>query len=138
MKCKDAHGMMNAWVDGELSPDKRTVLELHLASCSACSAQAEELSRLTALLRTCPPDLPSAGLKEKTLSLFLKETGSKKVSCGGAGFGWGTHAAMMASVLIGLGIGCQLGAGWNYVQLSDQYSITEFLFSAGDLLSSWA
>ena len=53
------------------------------------------------------------------------------------GLGWRMYAAMTASVLIGLGVGCKLGVGWTYSQLLDQYSISGFLFSAGDLLSSW-
>lgn len=137
MKCKDAHGMMDTWIDGELSPDKRTVFEHHLTHCTACSAQAEDLRRLTVLLGTRPPALPSAGLKKKTLSLFTEETGLRRAAYWRAGFGWGMYAAMTASVLTGLGVGCKLGVGWTYSQLLDQYSISGFLFSAGDLLSSW-
>lgn len=138
MRCKDAHKMMNGWIDGELSPDKRTTFDHHLSSCSACSAQAEELQCLTGLLGTRPPDLPSAGLKKKTLSLYLEEAGSPGVAYWWKGLGWGMQAGTMASLLIGLGIGCTLGYGETYMhQLLSQSTLSGFLFSAGDLLSSW-
>lgn len=129
--------MMNAWIDGELSMDERTVFEYHLNNCRTCSEQAEDLCDLTSLLDTRPPDLPSAGLKQKTLSLFIKETGSRGISYGWPGCSWEMQTAMTASVLIGLGIGYKLGTGWAYTQLLDQYGISVFLFSAGGLLSSW-
>nr|NJM03434.1 hypothetical protein [Desulfobacula sp.] len=129
--------MMDTWIDGELSPDKRTVFEHHLTNCMDCSAQAEDLRRLTVLLGTRPPARPSAGLKKKTLSLFIEETGSRRVVPSWSSLSWGMYGAMTASVLIGLGVGCKLGTGWTYSQLLDQYSISGFLFSAGDLLSSW-
>lgn len=137
MKCKDAHRMMNAWIDGELSPDKRTVFEHHLTRCETCSERAQDLQRLTDLLGTRSPDLPSAGLKKRTLSRFMEETAPGEVVYWWTDLGWRMKSAMMASVLIGLGIGYHLGAGWAYAQILDQYSIPGFLFSAGDLLSSW-
>jgi len=129
---------MNTWIDGELSPDKRAVFEDHLTGCKACSAQAKDLRRLTALLGKRLPARPSSGLKKRTLSLFIQETGQGEVGYWWKELGWGMHAAMMASVLIGLGIGYQLGADWIGAQQLGQYSIFGFLFSAGGLLSSWA
>lgn len=138
MICKDANKVMNTWIDGELSPDKRAVFEHHLTSCRTCSAKAEDLRRLTAFLGNCPSARPSSGLKKRTLALFIKEAGPGEVVYWWKGLGWGMHAAMMASVLIGLEIGYKLGADWIGVQQVGQYSIFGFLFSAGGLLSSWA
>ncbi len=138
MKCEDAHQKMNAWIDGELSLDKRTAFEHHLVNCRHCLEQAEELHRLTGLLDTRPPARPAAGLKKKTLSLFIEEAGPQGITDWWTIIGWRMQGAMMASALIGLGIGCQLGSGWSYAEQLSQYSIFEFLFSAGDFLSSWA
>lgn len=138
MKCEDAHREMNVWIDEELSPDRRTVFEHHLINCRHCSEQAEELRRLTALLNTRPPARPSAGLKKKTLSLFMEEAAPQGLADWWANIGWRMQGAMMASAFIGLGIGYQLGSGWSYAQQLSQYRIFGFLFSAGDFLSSWA
>ena len=127
--------MMDAWVDKELSPEKKINFEHHLVSCKSCSAQAQDLRCLTEILNTHPPANPSAGLKEKTLSLFIKETDADFLW---SWPGWGMPAAVTASGLAGLGIGYQLGAGWTGTQLPLKYSISGFLFSAGDLLLSWA
>ena len=138
MKCKDANEMMDAWIDGELPPEKRTVFEHHLLGCRTCSGQIEELRRLTNLLKTHPPAQPSAGLKRRTLSLFIKEANPKGLFFWWTGLGWEMQTAMAASALIGLGIGCHLGDGWVGVQQLSHYSISGFLFSAGSLLLSWA
>lgn len=80
MICKDAHKMMDIWIDGELSPDKRTAFEHHLTRCRTCSAQAEDLRRLTALLGTRPPARPSSGLKKK--NLVPVHRGNRPPGCG--------------------------------------------------------
>lgn len=130
--------MMDAWIDGELPPNQRRIFDHHLVNCRACSAQAEELKCLAGLLGDRPPALPSAGLKKKTLSLFIEESGPRGMIYWWTSFGWGMQAGMMASMLIGLGIGCTLGAGWTDAHQLSQSNVSGFLFSAGGLLSSWA
>ena len=132
MRCKDAQEMMNAWIDEELFQDKKEAFEDHLVSCRTCSAQAQDLCRYTGLLDAHPPALPAPGLKDKTLSLFMKEAAPKRSNSG-----WKMQAAMAVSALMGVGIGYYLGAGWVSTQTIGQYGIAGFLFSAGDLLSLW-
>jgi len=137
MRCKDAQKMMDAWVDGELLPDKKTNFEYHLANCRACSSEAQRLSRLAGFLDTHPPVLPSAELEEKTLALFIKEIPPKGAQHWWSGLGWQMPTTMAAGAVIGLGIGGNLGATWASTQIFAQYSTSGFLFSAGDLLLSW-
>ena len=130
--------MVDAWIDGELPPDKNADFEQHLAGCRSCSAQAEEWRCLTGLLDAQVPARPSQGLEKRTLALFLKEAGPRGLVYWWASLGWGTRAALASSAIIGLVIGCQLGDGWVGMQEVTRYNISDFLFSAGSLLLSWA
>jgi anti-sigma factor RsiW len=129
--------MMDAWVDRELAPDQRRRFDHHLVNCRDCSAQAQALQRLTTLLENRSPCLPSAGLKKKTLALFIEESGPRGMIDWWTSFGWRMQAGMMASILVGLGIGCTLGAGWTEAHQLSQSNVSGFLFSAGGLLSPW-
>ena len=48
----DAHSgqQLSAYIDGELDARARSAVEAHLATCEACSAQAEELRQANATL----------------------------------------------------------------------------------------
>ncbi len=54
MKCETVCEHLSAYLDGELSPELRTVVEDHLADCPACARQCEELRQTAALLGTLP------------------------------------------------------------------------------------
>ncbi|WP_022665850.1 anti-sigma factor family protein [Desulfospira joergensenii] len=140
MKCKDANGMMDAWIDGELAHEKRILFEHHLAECRTCSVKAEELRCLTGLLESRSPARPSPGLEKRTLDLFFKEAAPRAgLIFWWIALGWGAQTAMVLSALIGLVIGCQLGDGGIGIQQWAQYcEISGFFFSVGDLLISWA
>jgi hypothetical protein len=50
-----------AWVEGLEEPSESDALELHLLECGDCSAQAERMQRLVAMLRSAlPPILTEA------------------------------------------------------------------------------
>ena len=52
MNCHEREGLLGAHVDGELDLSASLELEQHLASCTTCSARAEELARLSRTIRS--------------------------------------------------------------------------------------
>jgi anti-sigma factor RsiW len=52
MNCREREGLIGAHLDGELDLSASLELEQHLASCTACSARAEELARLSRTIRS--------------------------------------------------------------------------------------
>src|SRR6266481_5237218 len=44
--CQDIQAELSAYVDGELSPPQRAVVEAHLASCPHCQQELAELKTL--------------------------------------------------------------------------------------------
>jgi anti-sigma factor RsiW len=63
--CRDAVGLMTAYLDGALDPRDRLRLEAHLAECPHCSEYLAQL-RLTvdALGHAGPEDLPEEAVDE--------------------------------------------------------------------------
>jgi anti-sigma factor RsiW len=51
MNCREREGLLGAHLDGELDLRATLELEQHLATCTACSARAEELARLSRTIR---------------------------------------------------------------------------------------
>ena len=46
--------LLSAFVDDQLTPDEKALVQQHLASCSACQARLEELRSVIALIRELP------------------------------------------------------------------------------------
>ena len=57
-RCRRVRGLIAAAVYEEPSPRERELLRSHLASCSACRAEAEILVKTAALIPNCAPELP--------------------------------------------------------------------------------
>ncbi len=60
---RDAHQrakeLLSAYIDGELSPQEKTLVEGHLRECAECRRELETLRRTVAILRAAPrPALP--------------------------------------------------------------------------------
>ena len=51
MQCDSASEMLNAYLDGELSPDSSAAMRDHLQECPRCSTQIAETARLQRALR---------------------------------------------------------------------------------------
>jgi len=51
MTCTEIYHQLDAFVDGELSPDETRGIEHHLEACPACRARVEQLRALTATVR---------------------------------------------------------------------------------------
>ena len=57
---EDASAWLDAYIDGELQPDRMEWVAEHLDVCAACSAELDQLSALRALLQESPaPPIPS-------------------------------------------------------------------------------
>ncbi len=138
MRCKDAQNVLNAWIDDELTEEKRAALEDHLSTCRICSAEAEAMSRLSRCLETQPRLRPSRTLDKRIMAKFMEESGARSIASWWTSLDWEFQAVMTVSAIIGLFIGLQLGGDWTGSQLLNQYSLSGFLFSSGDLLLSWA
>jgi len=63
MICDQARKRLDALADGELETEERVSVEAHLASCTVCAADFQELKTLSSLLRTAPYHRAPAGLR---------------------------------------------------------------------------
>nr|MBC8249528.1 zf-HC2 domain-containing protein [Anaerolineales bacterium] len=54
MRCLDVQLELEAYVDGELSPQRTALLERHLAGCDDCRAELACLQAAVAALETRP------------------------------------------------------------------------------------
>jgi anti-sigma factor (TIGR02949 family) len=69
MNCEEADRFLDAYLDGELEPDKRAELEQHLAGCPECKQQLDRLRRLRQFFTASAPHYSAPpGLKGKVLA----------------------------------------------------------------------
>ena len=54
MRCFDVQMELEAYVDGELSPERTALLERHIAGCESCQAELDRLQAVVAALETWP------------------------------------------------------------------------------------
>lgn len=66
--CEEYWQLLNARLDGELSPDDAARLEQHLAQCPHCRQSAEDLDVLQAAMRDLPVVAAPAGFKDKVMA----------------------------------------------------------------------
>jgi len=69
MRCSKASKCLSPYIDGELGPQERALLESHLARCGGCARKLEELTRVHSLFvdaeRVSAPQGFSAEVMEK-------------------------------------------------------------------------
>ena len=69
MNCEEADRFLDAYLDGELEPDKRAELEQHLAGCPECKEKLERLRQLREFFSANAPHYPAPPeLKAKVLA----------------------------------------------------------------------
>ena len=69
MNCKEADRFLDAYLDGELEPDKRAELEQHLAGCAECKQKLDRLRQLREFFAADAPHYPAPPeLKGKVLA----------------------------------------------------------------------
>jgi anti-sigma factor RsiW len=71
--CEAARPELNAYVDGELAPEDRAVIERHLAGCAACRAEVELLRLVMHALRQAPRPEPSEAMRQRLLAQAAPE-----------------------------------------------------------------
>ena len=70
MTCAELEILLCDYVDGTLRGEERTVLEGHLAQCSACSELAKDVTGITAFIETVAPAEPPAELLTRILHVM--------------------------------------------------------------------
>jgi anti-sigma-K factor RskA len=74
MKCAQIHPNLPAFVLGGLEPEEAAEVEDHLASCSDCRRELEELRKVNRSLEVAPPPAnPPSHLKDEILSQVRAE-----------------------------------------------------------------
>jgi anti-sigma-K factor RskA len=74
MKCAQIHPNLPAFVLGGLEPEEAAEVEDHLASCSDCRRELEELRKVNRALEAAPPPAnPPSHLKDEILSQVRAE-----------------------------------------------------------------
>lgn len=56
--CKVIGERLSAYIDGELRPQERILIEKHLHQCSACAQEESSLRKITDLLNAIPDETP--------------------------------------------------------------------------------
>ena len=74
--CLAFDGDLSAWIDGELDASRRAVVEVHLASCPACTARMEELRAVDRALLALPAPPVGAELRERLARRLAAERGA--------------------------------------------------------------
>ena len=65
MKCEDYRAQLPEFWEGALEEEERAALEMHMASCAGCRAEAESLGRIWHGLARIPMAQPSADLRRR-------------------------------------------------------------------------
>jgi hypothetical protein len=68
MRCFDVQVGLEAYVDGELSPERTALLERHLAGCEGCRAELPRLQAVVAALESWPPVIEPAQLTARVMA----------------------------------------------------------------------
>ena len=68
MHCLDAQPDLGAYVDGELSPERATFLEQHLAGCDECRAELARLRAVVDAMETWPLVPEPARLRARVMA----------------------------------------------------------------------
>jgi len=74
MTCHDALALLEDYVDGELSPDKKAKIEGHLSGCSACRGEFEMSLVLKEMLEQSKPPDPGEEYWSQTTRLIKART----------------------------------------------------------------
>lgn len=71
MRCKEVKRLLSAYIDGEISPEKRGEIEEHLSYCVDCKKELVLLEKLIKEIHNIPEMVPSEDFSEK---LWIKMT----------------------------------------------------------------
>ncbi len=118
MKCEDYRVLFPEYWEGGLEEEDRAALELHLASCAGCRAEADSLARVWHGLARVPQDHPSRDLRRRFYDkLEAYQFGLEESNAARRGFGvreslktwWSKPALQVGVSLAMLAIGFFVG-----------------------------
>lgn len=128
--CLGIRRQLSAYLDGELSPHRRTALERHLVRCRSCHAALESLRRLEHPLQAV--EVPPVG--PDLAGRIVAEARKRRNACGkpnaiplyrrlSASPTWVFRGAAAAVLVIGLGLGSYMG--WSAGRSTSQVMIAQ-------------
>jgi anti-sigma factor RsiW len=74
--CEREREAIGALVDGELEGAERAAVEAHLAGCTGCRKELEELRRLAAAFASLPPVEPAPDFEARFWARIAREAGA--------------------------------------------------------------
>lgn len=77
-RCGDTENKLSAYLEGDLSPGEKTLIEEHLAHCAQCSATLSELKKTGDLLHSLEAVDPPPWFTQKVMARVREEKASKK------------------------------------------------------------
>lgn len=57
MKCEDMAGLLDRWMDGELTEQERRAMEAHAETCAECAGQMRAMAQMKALFDEIEPEV---------------------------------------------------------------------------------
>jgi|GEM_PF-2258885 len=106
--CQWAQERIEAFLEGDLSPEETRQLEQHIAQCNACFEELEMARQVRATLQDIPGEICPDRVVEDVLSRIEREDSAPEASRGFAGIwrallkGWMPAAAVLALVFAAL------------------------------------
>jgi Putative zinc-finger len=103
MTCAELEILLCDYVDGTLRGEEKTVLESHLAGCSACAELAKDVAGVTAFIETVAPAEPPAELLTRILhELPTGRPAAEKRSWWKKLFGGWVHSMLQPRYVMGM------------------------------------
>jgi hypothetical protein len=140
MKCEDYRTLFPEYWEGGLEEEDRAALEMHLASCPACRAEADSLARIWHGLERIPQASPSRDLRRRfyekleayQFGLAESETARPK-----SGF-WETVKAWWSKPALQIGFSAAMlaigfGAGYRVDDRRDNSQLSQLRSEVGNM-----
>ena len=124
MTCNDVKPLLDARMDGEIDPMQRGAFDSHLATCSSCAADLDELQYLRSAIRNEMPYFKAPEDLRNRVRFALR--GAEYIDRNERRTGWRVWGAIAATVVF-----CALATAPFLVNSRNQsYLVAEELFAA--------
>lgn len=78
MQCNDIQEKLSVYIDGDISPEERMLIDEHLRSCQQCNETLAEMKKTTEYVRNLADIEPPAWLTQKIMAKIRSEAGKEK------------------------------------------------------------
>ena len=68
--CRELVELVTPYLEGDLPPDERTLVEQHLASCDGCAAYVQQMRLTIKAIGHVSADAITSGTREDVLAIF--------------------------------------------------------------------